>query len=40
MKYFKKISEEKNSTTDKPLTRHVSWKNHRRHMGVKLIRFS
>lgn len=24
----------------KVLTRHASWKNHRRHTGLKLIRFS
>ncbi len=27
-------------STDKVVTRHSSWRNHRRHTGLKLIRFS
>lgn len=29
-----------NANTDKFITRHASWRNHRRHTGLKLIRFS
>ncbi|WP_276389432.1 hypothetical protein [Eudoraea chungangensis] len=36
----KKQSQEKGSGLDYNPSRHMSWKNHRRHMGVKLIRFS
>lgn len=27
-------------SADKTVTRHASWRNHRRHIGLKLIRFS
>jgi len=40
MKHIKKGSEEKNVSIERPLTRHESWKNYRRHMALKLIRFS
>lgn len=28
------------ASADKIVTRHASWRNHRRHTGLKLIRFS
>ena len=40
MKHIKKESKEKYISNESPLTRHDSWRNHRRHMGLKLIRFS
>ncbi|MGB5172969.1 hypothetical protein [Eudoraea sp.] len=40
MNHNKKTSPEKNSSIEMPLNRHSSWKNHRRFMGLKLIRFS
>lgn len=40
MKHAKKVSEEKSISIERPLTRHESWRNHRRHMDLKLIKFS
>lgn len=40
MKHTKKEPQEANISIDKPLTLHERWRNHRRHMGLKLIRFS
>jgi len=36
----KKQHTKNDASTDKVVTRHSSWRNHRRHTGLKLIRFS
>ncbi len=40
MNNTKKQHTKENASADKVLTRHESWRNHRRHTGLKLIRFS
>lgn len=40
MSTIKKGPEEKRIGLERLLTRHESWKNHRRYKGLKLIRFS
>lgn len=36
----KKQHTKNEASADKIVTRHASWRNHRRHTGLKLIRFS
>jgi hypothetical protein len=40
MRNTKKEHTKSDAVTDKVVTRHASWRNHRRHTGLKLIRFS
>ncbi|WP_422081392.1 hypothetical protein [Ulvibacterium sp.] len=40
MKHTKKQRKENYSATERSLTRHESWRNHRRHTTLALIRFS
>lgn len=40
MKDTKKQHTGNNAGVDRQLTRHESWRNHRRHIGLKLIKFS
>ncbi|WP_262696919.1 hypothetical protein [Ulvibacterium marinum] len=40
MKQIKKGFQDSNSGIERPLSRHESWKNNRRHTALKLIRFS
>ncbi|MEO0572947.1 MAG: hypothetical protein AAF039_14660 [Bacteroidota bacterium] len=40
MKKSKKNNRKDNNILDSILDRHETWKNHRRHTGLKLIRFS
>jgi len=40
MNHTKKQEQKNTVSSDKLLTRHTSWREHRRHMGLKLIRFS
>ncbi|WP_262696934.1 MULTISPECIES: hypothetical protein [Ulvibacterium] len=40
MKHTKKQRKENNTVADRLLTRHESWRNHRRHTTLALIRFS
>ncbi|WP_262911454.1 hypothetical protein [Allomuricauda sp. SCSIO 65647] len=40
MKDTKRKMNKSSAIIDRLFTRHESWKNHRRHTGLKLIRFS
>lgn len=40
MKNYKKQDSKNVASADRSLTRHSSWREHRRHTGLKLIRFS
>ncbi len=40
MKNTKRQNRKNSSVIDRLFTRHESWKNHRRHTGLKLIRFA
>lgn len=40
MKHTKEQNKENDTSIDRVSTRHESWRNHRRHIGLKLIRFS
>lgn len=40
MRGTKKEHTKNEASTEKVFTRHASWRDHRRHTGLKLIRFS